>query len=124
MHDDGTLYFIFRILDARIELFTDKEVINWINSKLKDKKYYEVLTLTMEEFVEQEQNKKQKEQETEKTQPKRGPEPHKGEEGKDMLHFYIQHASIMHTACSILIFVHCFSQPVQAQTFRCRLQAL
>ena len=85
--------------NAKIKLFTDKEVTNWINSKLKDKKYHEVLTLTMEEFVEQEQNKKQREQEAEKTQPKRGPESLKGEEGKNMLHFYIQHASIMHTAC-------------------------
>ena len=55
--------------NAKIKLFTDKEVTNWINSKLKDKKYHEVLTLTMEEFFKQEQNKKQREQEAEKTQP-------------------------------------------------------
>ena len=69
-------------LNAKIKLSTDKEVTNWINSKLKDKKYHEVLTLTMEEFVEQEQNKKQREQEAEKTQPKKGPETPEGEEGK------------------------------------------
>ena len=68
--------------NAKIKLFTDKEVTNRINSKLKDKKYHEVLTLTMEEFVEQEQNKKQREQEAEKTQPKTGPETPEGEEGK------------------------------------------
>ena len=79
-------------LNAKIKHFADKEVTNWINSKLKDRKYHEVLTLTMEEFVEQEQNKKQREQEAEKTQPKRGPEPPQGEEGKNMLHF-------VYTAC-------------------------
>ena len=68
--------------NAKIKLFTDKEVTNWINSKLKDKKCHEVLTLTMEEFVEQEQNKKQREQEAEKTQAKKGPETPEGEEGK------------------------------------------
>ena len=69
-------------LNAKIKLFTDKEVTNWINSKLKDKKYHEVLTLTMEEFVEQEQNKKQREQEAEKTQPIKGPETPEGDKGK------------------------------------------
>ena len=44
--------------NAKIKLFTDKEVTNWINNKLKDQKYYEVLTLTPEEFDEQKQNKK------------------------------------------------------------------
>ena len=44
-------------------------------------------------------NKKQREQEAEKTQPKRGPEPPEGEEGKNMLHFDIQHASIVHIVC-------------------------
>ena len=74
--------------DANIKLFTDKEVTNWINNKLKDKKYHEVLTLTMEEFVEQEQNKKQREQEAEKTQPKKGPEPPEDEEGKYVTMLY------------------------------------
>ena len=111
--------------NAKVKLFTDKKVTNWINNKLKDKKYHEVLTLTMEEFVEQEQNKKQREQEAEKTQPKKGPKPPEGEEGK-----YIK---FLNTACKQcaysvqmgrLIFVHCFSQPVQVQAIRCRLQAL
>ena len=44
--------------NTKIKLFTDKEVTNWINNKLKDRKYHEVLTLTLEEFDEQEQNKK------------------------------------------------------------------
>ena len=46
--------------NAKIKLFTDKEVTNWINNKLKDWKYHEVLTLTLEEFDEQKQNKKKK----------------------------------------------------------------
>ena len=87
--------------NAKIKLFTDKEVTNWINSKLKDKKYHEVLTLTMEEFVEQEQNKKQREQEAERTQPKKDPETPEGEEGKYIYIFThgmqascIQHADV------------------------------
>ena len=44
--------------NAKIKLFTDKQVTNWINNKLTDKKYDEVLTLTLKEFAEQEQNKK------------------------------------------------------------------
>ena len=72
--------------NVKIKLFTEKEVTNWIDNKLKDKKYHEVLALTMEEFVEQEQNKKQREQEAEKTQPKKGPQNPEGEEGK---YFYI-----------------------------------
>ena len=47
-------------LSAKIKLFTDKEVTNWINNKLKDRKYHEVLTLTLEEFDEQKQNKQKK----------------------------------------------------------------
>ena len=46
--------------NAKIKLFTDKEVTNWINNKLKDWKYHEVLTLTLEEFDEQKQNKEKK----------------------------------------------------------------
>ena len=46
--------------NAKIKLFTDKEVTNWINNKLKDQKYHEVLTLTLEEFEEQKQNKKKR----------------------------------------------------------------
>ena len=69
------LYLYLVAPNARIKLFTDKEVTNWINNKLRDKKYHEVLTLTMEEFIEQEKNKKQREEDAEKTQPHRGPEP-------------------------------------------------
>ena len=47
-------------LYTKIKLFTDKEVTNWINNKLKDRKYHKVLTLTLEEFDEQKQNKKKK----------------------------------------------------------------
>ena len=83
--------------NAKIKLFTDKEVTNWINNKLKDRKYHEVLTLTLEEFDEQKQNKKKKQEEAAKTQPKKGPEPKAGEEG--VLHFYIQRANSMHTVC-------------------------
>ena len=36
----------------------------------------------MEEFIEQEQNKKKGEEDAEKTQPHRGPERSEGEEGK------------------------------------------
>ena len=53
-------------LNAKIKLFTDKEVTNWINNKLKDRKYHEVLTLTLKEFDEQEQNKKKREEEVAK----------------------------------------------------------
>ena len=83
--------------NAKIKLFTDKEVTNWINNKLKDRKYHEVLTLTLEEFDEQKQNKKKMQEEAAKKQPKKGPEPKAGEEG--VLHFYIQHANSVHTAC-------------------------
>ena len=84
--------------NAKIKLFTDKEVTNWINNKLKHKKYHEVLILTMEDFSEQEQNKKEREQEAEKTQPKKVLNPQKARKVQ-MLHFYIQHAGSMHTAC-------------------------
>ena len=108
--------------NAKIKLFTDKKVTNWINSKLKDKKYHEVLTLTMEMFVEQEQNKKQREQEAEKTQPKKGPET---QEGKYVTFLY---TACRHHAYSMemqrLMFVNCLSRPIQAQSIRCRLQAL
>ena len=67
--------------NAKIKLFTD-EVTAWINNKLKDRKYHEVLTLTLEEFDEQEQNKKKREEEVAKKQPKKGPEPKAGEEGE------------------------------------------
>ena len=112
-------------LNAKIKLFTDKEVTNWINSKLKDKKYHEVLTLTMEELVEQEQNKKQRKQEAEKKQPKKGPETQEGEEGKYVTFLY---TACRHRAYSMqmqrLMFVNCFSRPIQAQAIRCRVQAL
>ena len=39
--------------NVRIQLFTDKEVTNWIHNKLKDNKYHKVLKLTIEEFIEQ-----------------------------------------------------------------------
>ena len=111
--------------NAKIKLFTDKEVTNRIISKLKDKKYHEVLTLTMEEFVEQEQNKKQREQEAEKTQPKKGPETQEGEEDKYVTFFY---TAYRHHAYSMqmqrLMFVNCFSRPIQVQAVRCRLQEL
>ena len=70
---------------------------NWINNKLKDRKYHEVLTLTLEEFDEQKQNKKKRQEEAAKKQPKKGPEPKAGKEG--VLHFYIQCANSVHTAC-------------------------
>ena len=82
---------------AKIKLFTDKEVTNWINNKLKNRKYHEVLTLTLEEFDEQKQNKKKRQDEAAKKQRKKGPEPKAGKEG--VLHFYIQHANSVHTAC-------------------------
>ena len=82
---------------AKIKLFTDKEVTNWINNKLKDQKYHEVLTLTLEEFDEQKQNKKKRQEEVAKKQLKKGPEPKAGKEG--VLHFYIQRANSVHTAC-------------------------
>ena len=80
--------------NAKIKLFTDKEVTNWINNKLKDRKYHEVLTLTLEEFDEQEQNKKKREEEVVKKQPKKGPEPKAGEEGECYTFIYS-----MPTAC-------------------------
>ena len=129
MHDVCTMIAhcisYLELPNTKIKLFTDKEVTNWINNKLKDKKYHEVLTLTMEEFVKQEQNKKQREQEAEKTQPKKGPETQEGEEGK--------YVTFLYTACrncaysvqmQRLMFVNCFSRPIQAQAIRCRLQAL
>ena len=79
--------------NAKIKLFTDKEVTNWINNKLKDRKYHEVLTLTLEEFDEQKQNKKKKA----RGGGEKGPEPKAGKEG--VLHFYIQCAHSVHTAC-------------------------
>ena len=84
--------------NAKIKLFTDKEVTNWINNKLKDRKYHEVLTLTLEEFDEQEQNKKKREEEMAKKQPKKGPEPKADKEGECYTFIYsvpttcIQHA--------------------------------
>ena len=71
---------------AKIKVFTDKEVTNWINNKLKDRKYHEVLTLTLEEFDQQKQNKKKRQEEAAKKQHKKGPEPKAGEEG--VLHLY------------------------------------
>ena len=82
LHAANMLYLYLVALNVRIKLFTDKEVMNWIHNKLRDKKYHEILTLTMEEFIEQEQNKKKREEDAEKTQPNRGPEPCEGEEGK------------------------------------------
>ena len=61
--------------NAKIQLFTDKEVTNWINNKLKDRKYHEVLTLTLEEFAEQKQIKKKKQEEVAKNQPKKDLNP-------------------------------------------------
>ena len=97
MHDGNTLHLYLEAPNAKIKLFTDKEVTNWINNKLKDRKYHEVLTLTLEEFDEQKQNKKKKQEEAAKTQPKKGPEPKAGEEG--VLHFFIQRANSVHTVC-------------------------
>ena len=82
LHVANMLYLYLVAPNVRIKLFIDKGVMNWINNKLKDKKYHEVLTLTVEEFIEQEQNKKKREEDAEKTQPHRGPEPSEGEEGK------------------------------------------
>ena len=56
----NVLYLYVVAPNARIKLFRDKEVTNRIHNKLRDKKYHEVLTLTMEEFIEQEQNKKKR----------------------------------------------------------------
>ena len=81
MHAGNMLYLFLVALNVRIKLFTDKEVTNWIHNKLKDKKYHEVLKLTMEEFIEQEKTKKQREEDADKTQPHRGPKPSEGEEG-------------------------------------------
>ena len=50
----------------------------------------------MEQFIEQEQNKKKREEDAEKTQPHRGPEPGEGEEGK--YSFNIQHLDSMQIA--------------------------
>ena len=129
MHDVCTMITCctsyLELPNAKIKLFTDKKVNNWLNNKMKDKKYHEVLTLTMEELIEQEESKKEREQEAEKTQPKQGPEPLEGEEGK--------YVTFLCTACrqraysmqmQRLMFVHCFSQPIQVQAIRCRLQAL
>ena len=67
---------------------------NWIDNKLRDKKYHEVLTLTLEEFADREQNKQSREEEAAKNQPKKGTEPKAGEEGE--LYNFIYS---VHTAC-------------------------
>ena len=82
LHTVNMLYLYLVALNVRINLFIDKEVTNLINNKLRDKKYHDILTLTMEEFVEQEKNKKQREDDAGKTQRHRGPEPSEGKEGK------------------------------------------
>ena len=108
MHDVCTVCMMItccilylEVLNAKIKSFTDKEVTNWINNKLIDRKYHEVLTLTLEEFDEQKQNKKKRQEEAAKKQPKKGPEPKAGEEG--VLHFLYtacqQRAHSMYTAC-------------------------
>ena len=81
LHAAKMLYLYLVALNAKIKLFTDKEVTNWIHNKLKDKKYHGVLKLTIEEFIEQEKTKKQREEDADKTQPHRRPEPAEGEEG-------------------------------------------
>ena len=81
LHTANMLYLYLVAPNVKIKLFTDKEVTNWIHNKLKDKKYLEVLKLTMEEFIEQEKTKKQREEDADKTQPHRGPEPTESEEG-------------------------------------------
>ena len=63
------------------------------------------MTLTIEELIEQEQNKKEREQEVEKTQPKKGPEPLEGKEGKYVIFLYtacIQHADKKTNVCALL----------------------
>ena len=71
LHAGNTLYLYLVALNVRIKLFTDKEVTNWIQNKLKDKKYHEVLKSTMEEFIEQEKTKKKREEDADKTTPQR-----------------------------------------------------
>ena len=98
--------------NAKIKLFIDKEVTNWINNKLKDRKYHEVLTLTLEEFDEQKQNKKKRQEEMVKKQPKKGPEPKAGKEGECYTFIYsvptacTQHAysMLMHTLMLVNFF--------------------
>ena len=91
--------------NAKIKLFTDKEVTNWINNKLKDWKYHEVLTLTLEEFDEQKQNKKKREEEAAKKQPKKGPEPKAGEEGE--CYTFIYSAPTVHQQCAHSVHTMC-----------------
>ena len=105
LHAANTLYLYLVAPNVRIKLFTDKEVTNLINNKLRDKKYHKVLTLTMEEFIEQEKNKKQREEDAEKTQPHRGPEPSEGEEGK-------YNTFLIYSV--IVMFLLSFSGPIQA----------
>ena len=71
LHVANMLYLYLMAPNVIIKLFTDKGVTNWINNKLRDKKYHEVLTLTLEEFIEQEETKKQREEDAEKTIPQR-----------------------------------------------------
>ena len=80
-------------LSAKIKLFTDKEVTNWINNKLKDRKYHEVLTLTLEEFDEQKQNKKKRQEEAAKKQPKKDLNPR---QARKVCYTFIYS---VHTAC-------------------------
>ena len=91
------------VLNAKMKLFTDKEVTNWINNKLKDQKYHEVLTLTLEEFDEQEQSKKKREEEAAKKQPKKGPEPKAGEEGVCYTFIYSMPTACTQRAYSVLM---------------------
>ena len=79
--------------NAKIKLFTDKEVTNWINNKLKDRKYHEVLTLTLKEFAEQKQNKKKRQEEVAKKQPKKDLNPR---QVRKVCYTFIYS---MHTAC-------------------------
>ena len=91
------------VQNAKIKLFTDKEVTNWINNKLKDRKYHEVLTLTLKEFDEQEQNKQKREKEAAKKQPKKRPEPKAGEEGECYTFVYSKPTACIQRAYSMLM---------------------
>ena len=100
LHTGNTLYLYLVALNAKIKLFTDKEVTNWIHNKLKHKKYHEVLKLTMGEFIEQEKTKKHREEDADKTQPHRGPELLKARK-VIIICFNIHCADSMRTVCRV-----------------------
>ena len=105
--------------NAKIKLFTDKEVTNWINNKLTDRKYHEVLTLTLKEFAEQEQNKQKREEEMAKKQPKKGPEPKAGEEGECYTFIYSMWPVCIHNADANTN----VGEFVSVDPYRCKLSA-